>query len=456
MIRCLFFCLLTSVFSIPLFSVSSQSSANQVSEYANTAAGLQSFLDDALSAAKLGDRQNLSALVKRTEIPNYRDWYYRMYPRDKAESWIKPYGADLQKNEEEFQELFLALADTKGRITTRKLKDDPSGDKGLEWAMLHSAREPLDIYFSQWEFSAPPTASPMPIGYFIFIDGMFGWDSLIHFVNPKMIRLGNDADAPPGSQPANAMPPLTLEPENQSVDPSGKPATPSQTSTSSVPVTPIYRVPSEYAYFTAEKKPTPLYPQEALDKGLGGDVILVVEYAVDGHVTNVQRVVGDSVLAQAGIQAASAWRFLPIVEHGQKSRGVTYVGFHFLAADHSVTNTFPFGKWQETPPDSPPSAASRPKRVRINSGVAAKNKLAGDNPRYPQSAKSNRIQGEVNLRAVIDEQGNISLLEIVKTPSPDLAISAIEAVKTWHYQPYILNGEAAEVETILVVLYTLS
>ena len=63
---------------------------------------------------------------------------------------------------------------------------------------------------------------------------------------------------------------------------------------------------------------------------------------------------------------------------------------------------------------------------------------------------------KVDLRAVIDKQGGISLLEIVKTPSQDLAISAIEAVKTWRYKPYILNGEPVEVETVIVVRYTLS
>ena len=58
--------------------------------------------------------------------------------------------------------------------------------------------------------------------------------------------------------------------------------------------------------------------------------------------------------------------------------------------------------------------------------------------------------------AVIDKQGNISLLEVVKTPSQDLAISAIEAVKTWQYKPYVLNGDPVEVETVIVVRYTLS
>lgn len=247
-------------------------------------------------------------------------------------------------------------------------------------------------------------------------------------------------------------------PADQSVGNStAKGTTSSQNATSSTPAIPIYRVPSEYAYFTADKKPAPSYPQEAIDKGLGGDVVLIVEYSTDGSVIAVQRIVGDPVLAKASIEAASNWKFRPIVEKRQKSRGVTYLGFRFVAKDQSVSSSLPFGKWQETPPNPAPSdSTTHPGRVRISSGVAAQNKLRGTNPRYPDSAKSNRVQGEVQLRAWIDKQGNISLLEVVKAPSQDLAVSAIEAVKTWQYQPYVLNGEPVEVETVIVVRYTLS
>jgi TonB family protein len=252
-----------------------------------------------------------------------------------------------------------------------------------------------------------------------------------------VVLSGPDAEFPANSEsPVAAQPPVTIEPVSQSaVDSTGNAQASSQNTTSSTPASPIYRMPSEYAYFTAEKKPTPSYPQEALDKGMGGDVILSVEYSTDGNVTEVQRIDGDPVLTKASTEAASNWRFLPIVEKGQKSRGF-----------------FPFGKWAETPPPPDPKARLR---VRISSGVAAKDKTGGSNPRYPESAKYNHVQGEVQLRAVIDKQGNISLLEIVKTPSQDLAISAIEAVKTWRYQPYVLNGEPVEVETVIIVRYTL-
>jgi protein TonB len=39
---------------------------------------------------------------------------------------------------------------------------------------------------------------------------------------------------------------------------------------------------------------------------------------------------------------------------------------------------------------------------------------------------------------------------------PLLVPSAIDAVKQWHYKPYLLNGEAVEVETSVTVTFQLT
>ena len=82
--------------------------------------------------------------------------------------------------------------------------------------------------------------------------------------------------------------------------------------------------------------------------------------------------------------------------------------------------------------------------------------MKGANPRYPESAKHDRIQGQVTLRTIIDKTGHIALLEVARSPSTDLAIASIQAVKTWEYKPYLLNGQPIELETTIVVSYTLN
>ena len=70
-------------------------------------------------------------------------------------------------------------------------------------------------------------------------------------------------------------------------------------------------------------------------------------------------------------------------------------------------------------------------------------------------AKIDRIQGLVVLQATISKQGTIETLHPVSGP-PMLYQSAINAVRQWRYKPYILNGEAAEVETTIQVNFTLN
>lgn len=103
----------------------------------------------------------------------------------------------------------------------------------------------------------------------------------------------------------------------------------------------------------------------------------------------------------------------------------------------------------------PPKVAAPQKPLRVSSGVVAGNKISGPNPVYPAIAKTARIQGKVVLQATISKQGTIEGLHAVSGP-PMLYQSALDAVKQWRYRPYILNGEAVEVETTIEVNFTLS
>ena len=71
-------------------------------------------------------------------------------------------------------------------------------------------------------------------------------------------------------------------------------------------------------------------------------------------------------------------------------------------------------------------------------------------PEYPPLAKSVRIQGEVVLQAVISRNGTIENLQVL-SGHPMLVRAAVDAVRQWRYRPYLLNGEAVEVETQITV-----
>lgn len=76
-------------------------------------------------------------------------------------------------------------------------------------------------------------------------------------------------------------------------------------------------------------------------------------------------------------------------------------------------------------------------------------------PMYPQAAKLARIQGPVVLSAIISKAGTIDHLQLV-SGHPLLVTAAVAAVSQWRYRPYILNGEAIEVETQITVNFRLN
>lgn len=76
-------------------------------------------------------------------------------------------------------------------------------------------------------------------------------------------------------------------------------------------------------------------------------------------------------------------------------------------------------------------------------------------PEYPEIARQIRVQGPVQLRAIISKTGTIEHLA-VESGHPMLVKAAMDAVRQWRYRPYLLNGEPIEVETEITVNFVLS
>jgi protein TonB len=75
-------------------------------------------------------------------------------------------------------------------------------------------------------------------------------------------------------------------------------------------------------------------------------------------------------------------------------------------------------------------------------------------PAYPPLARAARISGPVLLAAVIGKDGTMVNVRAL-SGHPMLVQAAIQAVSQWRYRPYVLNGEAVEVETQITVNFVL-
>lgn len=76
-------------------------------------------------------------------------------------------------------------------------------------------------------------------------------------------------------------------------------------------------------------------------------------------------------------------------------------------------------------------------------------------PEYPESARRARLQGTVVLDAVVNAEGAVTQLKVVSGPEA-LALAALDAVRWWRYEPYLVSGQPATVETTIAVEFRLA
>jgi TonB family protein len=73
---------------------------------------------------------------------------------------------------------------------------------------------------------------------------------------------------------------------------------------------------------------------------------------------------------------------------------------------------------------------------------------------YPLLGPRMKVQGSVVLQAVIGSDGIIQNLKVVSGPSI-LTAAAQQAVRQWHFKPYLQNGEAVETKATITVNFSI-
>jgi len=124
------------------------------------------------------------------------------------------------------------------------------------------------------------------------------------------------------------------------------------------------------------------------------------------------------------------------------------------AASAENTEGAKSGKIGESASDASTSSNTPPTRVSVPGNVTAATIVSQTTPEYPPQARADRVQGEVVLHAVIDKEGKISEVRVLSGDDL-LAQSALEAVRQWRYKPMLVDGEAKEQDTTIVVTFSL-
>jgi TonB family protein len=241
--------------SAPELQAQQSSPAVPTIAYANDADGLRKLLNSMLLAAKREDPAKLQTMIGEMEIPNYQAWFTSNFGQEKGESWAEPYGRWLAKDEKEFQEFFVKLAQMEGEFITQSL------DSAKTWGSVNGS---LDAYRAKWRTrDAPKGEDAVHVGDFYFVGGKFRWFT-----------------------------PSWYDP---------------------------FQTPTKRSIVPAKlvKKVQPDYPAEARENKTEGTVKLQVIVHKDGSVTVQNVVEGDPSLSPSAIEAVRQWHYEPTLLDGK-------------------------------------------------------------------------------------------------------------------------------------------
>ncbi len=104
-------------------------------------------------------------------------------------------------------------------------------------------------------------------------------------------------------------------------------------------------------------------------------------------------------------------------------------------------------------PKGSPGEDSRP--IHITVGVTNPEPVRQVQPRYTENARRAGVQGVVILEAIIDEQGNVDNVRILRGLPMGLDREAVAAVQQWKFRPARMASKPVKVYFTLTVNFTI-
>ena len=99
---------------------------------------------------------------------------------------------------------------------------------------------------------------------------------------------------------------------------------------------------------------------------------------------------------------------------------------------------------------------STPVKFEMGGELSEPRAVTRANPVYPEDARADRVQGTVVLQVMIDEEGVVRDLAVLRSPDDRLTRAAAEAVREWRFQPATLaDGTPVAVYYVLTIRFAL-
>ncbi|HUR96747.1 MAG TPA: energy transducer TonB [Pyrinomonadaceae bacterium] len=187
--------------------------------------------------------------------------------------------------------------------------------------------------------------------------------------------------------------------------------------------------------------PSPKYPKEAKEAGIGGRIVVRVVVDASGAIVSVDNPVGPYgqqcgsreidprvvALRNSVVEALKQAKFEPAMKDGKPVKSVSYIGSTFDPFDGNV--------------------AEREKKI-ISGGVINGRALSLPRPEYPSDARPSRAAGAVAVQVFIDEGGKVVAAEAV-SGHPLLRRASVNAACSAKFAPVSLQGKFIRVSGVI-------
>lgn len=193
------------------------------------------------------------------------------------------------------------------------------------------------------------------------------------------------------------------------------------------------------------KRVEPVYPQDAYKAGVGGLVILEATTDIYGRVKKVKVLRSIPMLDQAAMLAVRQWVYEPMMINGKPREMIFTTSVTFQIEEGQPRARAEVTKGEELP---------RIKPIRITSEIQQPKMIKRVEAVYPQIARQARVGGTVIVEATTDIYGRVQDVKILRS-IPLLDQAAVDAVKQWVYEPFLVNGKPREVSFTVAVVFDL-
>jgi TonB family protein len=181
------------------------------------------------------------------------------------------------------------------------------------------------------------------------------------------------------------------------------------------------------------KKVDPIYPEQARQDRVEGNVILGTRIDTQGRVSQVMVYSSKEFsLVQAAMDAVKQWVYEPLIVEGKPREAVFTTQVRFKLGSKETEKVEVVGGVVGGV-------------LKIRDSADAPKLIKKVDPKYPVEARKALVQGVVVLEVTTDEEGNVDRVAVLRSESSLLNQASIDAVKQWKYEPMMSEGNPIRV-----------